>query len=271
MVKLQPGHFYGDTTQKLKLPGLILTDTEYTHPYVDWHYHEHAYFTFIIRGRVMETNRKETYHCTAGDLLFHHWQEPHYNKKPEASPRGFHIELKHEWFSGYDLPANLVEGSVRMKDPRLTLAMSGIFATMKRGGEHMSAAIDAELIGLFSTAAQSPAIKCTGFPTWVKQLSDLLHDDPDSHQLPLSGIARLVNIHPVHLSRTFPVYFGCSFSNYIRLIKLQKATQMLVDKGKSLTEIAAHCGFADQSHFIRHFKAIRQMTPLSYRRLMVKC
>jgi AraC family transcriptional regulator len=271
MEKLQSGQFYGDTNQKLELPGLILTDTEYTHPYVDWHYHEHAYFTFIIAGKVLEANRKETYHCAAGDLLFHHWQEPHYNNKPKGFTRGFHVELKNEWFSRYDLPTNLIEGSVRMKDPRLKLAMSGIFGTMKRGGENVSSSIDTELIGLFTTAAHSPEIKCTDCPNWVKQLSELLHDAPDSQQLQLSEIARIVNVHPVHLSRTFPVYFDCSFSKYIRLIKLQKATQLLADKGQSLTEIAASCGFADQSHFIRHFKAIRQMTPLSWRRLVSTC
>lgn len=271
MEKLQSGQFYGDTNQKLILPGLILTDTEYTHSYVDWHYHEHAYFTFIIEGKVLESNRKETYHCTAGDLLFHHWQEPHYNSKPAGFTRGFHVELKNDWFSSYDLPTNLIEGSVRMKDPRLKLAMSGIFAAMKRKGDNMTASIDSELITLFSTAAGSPEVSYHDCPDWVKQLCDLLHDAPDAEQLSLSEIAALINIHPVHLSRTFPVYFGCSFSQYIRLIKLQKAMQLLADKGLSLTEIAVSCGFADQSHFIRHFKAIRQMTPLSYRRLILKC
>ena len=271
MQKLQSGQFYGQTNQKLELPGLILTDTEYNHPCVDWHYHEHAYFTFIIEGKVREINRKETYHCVAGDLLFHHWQDPHYNTKPKGFTRGFHVELNSEWFSRYDLPVNLVEGSVRMKDPRLKLAMSGIFAAMKRGGESISASIDTELISLFSTAARSPVIKCTDYPGWVKHLSDLLHDAPDSQHLQLSEIAGIVNVHPVHLSRTFPIYFGCSFSTYIRLIKLQKATQLLADQGQSLAEIAASCGFSDQSHFIRHFKTIRQMTPLSYRRLVSTC
>jgi AraC-like DNA-binding protein len=149
--------------------------------------------------------------------------------------------------------------------------MSGIFGTMKRGGENVSSSIDTELIGLFSTAARSPEIKCTDCPNWVKHLRELLHDAPDSEQLQLSEIARIVNVHPVHLSRAFPVYFGCSFSKYIRLIKLQKATQLLADKGQSLTEIAASCGFSDQSHFIRHFKTIRQMTPLSWRRLVSTC
>lgn len=271
MEKLQSGQFYGDTNHKLELPGLILTDTEYTHPHVDWHYHEHAYFTFIIEGKVLEGNQKETYHCAAGDLLFHHWQEPHYNSKPKGFTRGFHVELNNEWFLRYDLPINMIEGSVQMKDPRLKLAMSGVFAAMKQGGENISAIIDSELIGLFGIAARSPQIKYTGYPHWVKHLNELLHDAPDSYQLQLSEIARIVNIHPVHLSRTFPIYFGCSFSKYIRLIKLQKATQLLADKRQSLAQIAADCGFADQSHFIRHFKTIRQMTPLTYRRLISVC
>lgn len=271
MEKLQPGQFYGDTSHKLELPGLILTDTEYNHPHVDWHYHEHAYFTYIIEGKVLETNRRETYHCTAGDLLFHHWQEPHYNRKPNGFTRGFHVELNKEWFCRYDLPVNLMEGSVRMKDPRLKLTMSGVFADMKQGGGNCSASIDAGLIELFSTAGQSPDIKCTGAPGWIKQLKELLHDTPGSFQMQLSEIAGVINIHPVHLSRAFPAYFGCSFSEYMRFLRLHRATQMLADKRESLSEIAACCGFSDQSHFIRQFKTVRKMTPLAYRRLLHQC
>lgn len=220
---------------------------------------------------MLEGNRKETYHCAAGDLLFHHWQDAHYNSKPKGFTRGFHVELNKEWFSRYDLHENLIEGSLRLKDPRLKLAMSGIFAEMKQGGQNIAANIDTELIALFGIAAQTPQLKCAGYPSWVKHLRELLHDAPDSHSLPLAEIARIVNIHPVHLSRTFSVYFGCSFSKYIRLLKLEKAIQALPDKHQSFAQIAALCGFADQSHFIRHFKAIQKMTPLAYRKLLSKC
>lgn len=82
MEHLSTGLFFGNTNHLINLNGLIITDTEYTHEYVDWHYRELCYFTFIQEGLVSEGNRKSTYNCTAGSLLFRNWQNAHYNIKP---------------------------------------------------------------------------------------------------------------------------------------------------------------------------------------------
>ncbi len=74
----------------------------------------------------------------------------------------------------------------------------------------------------------------------------------------------------LHLSRHFPKYFKATIGDYIRTVKVQKALSLLPNKHKSLTEIAAECGFADQSHFIRSFKDCYQLTPLHYRKLLLK-
>ena len=58
MNTLQTGQFYGVTNETTTHGGLTLTDTEYTHEHVDWHYHQNAYFTFILDGRVIEANKK---------------------------------------------------------------------------------------------------------------------------------------------------------------------------------------------------------------------
>ncbi|WP_343667622.1 AraC family transcriptional regulator [Chitinophaga sp.] len=262
MIARQTGQFYGQTNQCLQQNGLTLTDTEYTLPEVDWHYHENAYFTFILQGHVIEGNKREIYHCSPGDLLFHHWQDAHYNIKPPGFTRGFHIEINPGWFAQYDLPDNLIEGSVRLKDPRQKLQMYRIFRESKE--QDCSAAIDTLLIELFTTTGVVPA----NLPAWVKRLDALLHDDKESHLYTLKELATAVQVHPVHLSRTFPVYFKARLSDYQRQLKLQKALSLMGDKNHTLSSIAAACGFADQSHFIRQFKQVQQMTPLAYRKML---
>jgi AraC family transcriptional regulator len=97
MDNLKTGQFFGTTNETIHLTGITLTDTEYTHDKVDWHYHENSYFTFILNGKLVEGNKKETHTCESGGLIFHNWQEPHYNIKPKGYTRGFHIELKTQW------------------------------------------------------------------------------------------------------------------------------------------------------------------------------
>ena len=80
--------------------------------------------------------------------------------------------------------------------------------------------------------------------------------------------ANEANIHPVHLSREFSRHFHTHLGDYLRLVKVQRAMTLLGEPERLLTEIAFECGFADQSHFIRSFRAYYGMTPLEYRRLM---
>jgi len=270
MHELKAGQFYGTTNQRLALNGLILTDTEYTLPNVDWHYHELPYFTFILRGHLLEGNKKEVYKCSPGDLLFHHWQEPHYNEKPNGLTRGFQLELQENWLKQYDLPANLLEGSSRLKDPRLKMMMYNIYREMKLGSLNVSAAIDSKLILLMTSAADWSRRFTAGRPAWVNRIEAMLLDSEESHLFTLGQLATVAGVHPVYLSRSFSFYFGTSLGDYLRLLKIQRALYQLPETSLSLSRIALNCGFFDQSHFIRQFKSACQLTPLAYRKLFSK-
>jgi AraC family transcriptional regulator len=104
-------------------------------------------------------------------------------------------------------------------------------------------------------------------PSWVLILREMLHDDP-SQEWTLVSLAKIAGVHPVHLSRQFPKYFGANLGTYIRTLKVQKALSLLADKHVSLTDIAYDCGFADQSHFTRCFKAINGSKPFTFRSLI---
>lgn len=265
---LHTGQFYGQTNETIKFGGLTLTDTEYTHAFVDWHYHENAYFTFILEGTVLEGNKKETYHCAAGSLLFHHWQEAHYNIKPKGFTRGFHIELTPAWFESCGLDKNRLQGSIHLQHPALTTLMYNIVKETKLDGVHSQLPVDALLTELFAFAGNAAKQAKNKNPLWVKRIKELLHESDMDGQWSLSALSQYLDIHPVHLSRDFSKYFRCSLGHYIRTLKLQRALRLLPDLQLSLTAIALQSGFADQSHFIRSFKALYHITPMAYRKLL---
>jgi AraC family transcriptional regulator len=266
MNNLKTGQFYGTTNETIRLDGLTLTDTEYTHEKVDWHYHENAYFTLILEGRVIEGNKKETYHCDAGSLLFHNWQESHYNVKPNGFTRGFHIELEHNWLSKYEISNAGIQGNINLADPYAKMLMYNLFRESKLDQHNGTLAIDMLLIELFSLMNNIQVSSEKKNPVWVKQIRELLNNAPEN--LSLTDIAKILNIHPVHLSRDFAKYFNCRLGDYRRVIKVEHALTLLPKTELSLTEIALQCGFADQSHFIRSFKSLQHLSPLQYRRLL---
>ncbi len=58
MEQLRTGTFFGTTNETVQLDFCTITNTEYTLDKVDWHYHENAYFTFILKGKLLECKRK---------------------------------------------------------------------------------------------------------------------------------------------------------------------------------------------------------------------
>lgn len=263
-----PGQFYGKTNETLHLNGIILNDADYTHDFVDWHYHENPYFTFLLAGRSLDGNKKTRHECSAGSLLFQNMQEPHYNAKSKQYTRGFHVEIAPCWFEFFGVPISRVEGSMRITDPSLIANMYNVFKEMKLHNGESQLAIDSLLVQLFGALTREKPSIDSRMPAWVGVVKEALHASPESWKL--IDLAKLANVHPVHLSRHFSKYFKATLGDYIRTIRVQKALSLLPNKQLSLTEIAVECGFADQSHFIRSFKSCHKLTPLHYRKLFSK-
>jgi AraC-like DNA-binding protein len=263
------GFFYGDTTELIRLDGVTLTDTVYDQGRVDWHFHEDDYFTFLLMGGMREGNRKEVYECVAGDLLFHNWQDPHYNIGSGRHTRGFHVELSDHWYERLGIPANLTEGSMQLAEPLVKSLMYAVFKEAKLSGQGGQLGVDAALAQLFGILGKMREARGDGGarkPDWVARIREMLQDG--SEDWSLVKLANEVNVHPAHLSREFPRYFHTGLGDYLRLVKVHRAMTLLADEERLLTGIAFECGFADQSHFIRSFRNYYGVTPLEYRRLM---
>jgi len=258
MDKLEPGEYYGTHYQKSAYDNFIVTDTEYTEEKVDWHYHENPYFTYLLQGKLFESNKKESYYLAPGNLLFHNWQDAHYNIKPNEFTRGFHIEMNEDWFSNFDIELSNFEGSINLKNPIIKNSMNQIFIESKINDPYSNLSIDNHLIAIFN-AVKSGKEESSQKPAWVNRLKELLLEEQMDHSL--KGLSSALEIHPVHLSREFNRYFGTSLGNYIRLVKLNKAFCLLASNKFSMTEICYQCGFYDQSHFISNFKRVYRSTP----------
>ena len=269
MKRSERGFFYGDTTELIRLDGVTLTDTVYHQGRVDWHFHEDDYFTFLLVGGMREGNRKEVYECVAGDLIFHNWQDRHYNIGSGQHTRGFHVELSDHWYERLGIPANLTEGSMQLTDPLVKSLMYSVFKEAKLSGEGAQPGVDVALAQLFGILGKMRETRAAGGgrkPDWVGRIREMLHDG--SEDWSLVRLANEVKVHPAHLSREFSRYFHTGLGDYLRLVKVHLAMTLLGDPKRLLTEIAFECGFADQSHFIRSFRNYYGVTPLEYRRLI---
>jgi AraC-like DNA-binding protein len=109
-------------------------------------------------------------------------------------------------------------------------------------------------------------------PDWARELKEIIQDQIDTNlTLNLKEISQSLNVHPSYLSREFSKYFDdLSFGDYIRKLRIERATQLLRDTDHSLGEIAYLTGFSDQSHFNRIFKKHTGQNPSKFRKKIGK-
>ncbi len=89
--------------------------------------------------------------------------------------------------------------------------------------------------------------------------------DNFSQQINLSQVAKDHFISPEHLSRTFKKHTGFGFNEYLTLVRLQHAEQLLKgDEKLSISNIAYSCGFNDSNYFSDKFKKVYGTSPLKY-------
>ena len=267
MLKLQKGKYFGIQNQATYLSNLVITDTEYTHDKVDWHYHQNPYFTFILDGNIAEISKKNSHECNPGTLLFHHSQDAHYNVKHPGYAHGFHIEAEEGFFKEYNLSINHIEGSLKLDNPVLRSLFRLMYVETKLNDPIKELAIKASLFKVFGILTGDREHSSVSAPLWVKKIREALHDT-EATNLSWEGLSAIANVHPVHLSRDFPKYFHTNVGDYIRRIRIDKAVGLLHENKLSVTNISYQCGFADQSHFIRCFKSATGVTPTAYKKII---
>ncbi len=82
--------------------------------------------------------------------------------------------------------------------------------------------------------------------------------------LALSELAVAVDLSPFYAARMFSRTIGLAPHAWRNQIRLNRA-QTALHQGQSVTDVAALLGFADQSHFTRHFKRAFGIAPGRWR------
>jgi len=262
MLQLQKGKYFGIENKALQLDNLLITDTEYTHDHVDWHTHQNPYFTFLLVGNMQETNKKQTYHCNAGTLLFHNWQDAHYNIKPPGYTRGFHIELEKEFFERYQLPLEKMEGSRILHNPLFKAHFRNMYLQTRYDTsiEHLS--ITESLFQVFGLLSNADEQETANKPNWVKKISEVLQEE-DATLLSWDKLATIAQVHPVYLSRQFPRYFHTTVGNYLKKLRIEQAITLLSETNFSISQISYACGFADHQNYSPciQIPSLKQLSP----------
>lgn len=98
-----------------------------------------------------------------------------------------------------------------------------------------------------------------------KLMNDFIYSDHE-HDMPVKELASSLCYSPRHLSRKLFEATGMNTESVLLYKKYLHAVDLVHQTDLSLTEIAYHSNFSDQSHFIKTFKAYTKITPGEYKR-----
>ena len=84
--------------------------------------------------------------------------------------------------------------------------------------------------------------------------------------LSLDNLAKVANFSRFHFHRIFRAMVGETLNEFVQRVRLEKAaSQLIINPGKSITEIAFDCGFSGSAAFARAFKEAFKMSASQWR------
>lgn len=260
-MRLEQSKFLGTTSHKFDAEAYVLSLIDFqTSAPEDWHYHENTHISLVLQGGSKESRKGEDFQLTPGKLILYNEGEFHCNRHTAFPSKHLILEFKKDFFTKNELEYNYFTApSVENVD--VCLSVLNIYNELRLGDAYTAESIDFSVNQLLKSNDESSYI-----PAWIKHLREIIEDRWDEF-IPLNELAKTFNVHPVTISKYFRKYYKCTLGDYMRKIKIDKAIFLIINTSKPITEISDICGFSDQSHMIKVFKAYIGFLPNQLRSL----
>lgn len=104
-----------------------------------------------------------------------------------------------------------------------------------------------------------------GLPKYkLNEIIDYIQANIDEN-IKLNMLAQLAGMSQYYFCQVFKQSMGVSPYQYVLLQRVEKAKQLLKSCEMSISDVAVASGFANQSHFTKHFHKLTGITPKAYK------
>ena len=127
--------------------------------------------------------------------------------------------------------------------------------------EHLARWLRASVVRIFDAVELHQG---TALPSVVVRALKIIREE-SAGPLTRAGVARKAGVSASHLGELLHKRTGRSFTELVREARVGKACELLRGTELSMAEIAADCGFCDQSYFTHVFQKLKKEAPKQYR------
>jgi AraC family transcriptional regulator len=258
------GRFLGVTETLYREGGLVVSAIAHREPReLPLHGHESAYYSLLLAGQYEEDCGRKRLAYRRGSLGFHPPHLEHRDRIGAGGGRFLAIELDGRWLERLgEFAAVLPEPA--LQTPAAAWIAERVLVECRAQLPARGLAIEALVLELLVEAARRLPRADSRRPGWLGRVLQRLEEDP-FRSWSAEALAAEAGVHPVHLARTFRRFEGRSLGAAALHARVRAAARLLAEPDRSLADVAAAAGFADQSHFTRRFRRATGMTPGQYR------
>ncbi|WP_087023969.1 helix-turn-helix domain-containing protein [Thaumasiovibrio subtropicus] len=113
-----------------------------------------------------------------------------------------------------------------------------------------------------------PASEMKDASTTQHRISEVINYVMEHYQAPikLKTIADQLGMTESYFSRFFHQSSGHRFTDFVNRVRVQRACVLLTESDTTIAEISLKVGFQNLTNFSRHFRRIKGISPLAYRK-----
>jgi len=252
-----------------KFPGLCFyRGTGVTHRYPR-HWHDELHLATYEGGSGYFGHDGITEYVVPNDFMITAPGEVHENWVPENGSitfRSIYIDMRQlreitEQITGKDATPDLP--TLLTKNAQATEAFNRMHRAMELREPHLLC--EELLLELFEVLFADPAKICArrsaleNSKATIRRVRHFI-DENYAEPISLTELGRLADLNPFHLHAAFRRETGMPPHAYQIQVRVNRAKEFLRQR-RQLSEVALASGFADQSHFTRHFRRLVGVTP----------
>jgi AraC family transcriptional regulator len=260
------GHFVGAPAHAQAYEGVSIAESTYAlGTVVAPHAHDAALITLVLSGDSTEENRGRSRNLEAQTLLFTPSHEMHGHLFRNAG-RWLNMQVSDAWLTRVAAGSAPLPVLPQLVKNHTAVAWATRIRNELRQHDAVSQlAIEGALLLLLTDLSRIEKSAERTRPRWLVAVENAIEASVAAPPT-IDDLATMTGVHASHLLRTFRRYNGMTIANYVRKRRIERARADIAVAKRTLSEIAADAGFADQSHFTRVFRQTYGETPGQYAR-----
>ena len=257
---LYKGQYLGQTIQSYKTDMISVKSTLHEKSESKLHAHSNSYLSILLSGLYSELTLDSQKIIAPSNILYRPAHYKHKNQFITDKTKCLNIEFSTRWFEKQEINSKKIKPQIKnIQNYPFVLHLLIDFLKYRK--------IDFFEELLLQLITSEEQVSSPLRITWLGKLVQILDNEIEkTHSL--KTLSERVFVHPNYMSRVFKKHFGVTIGQYQMDKKIRSATKKLFIEQDTIAQIALDCGFFDESHFIKTFKACHKITPHQFRMLL---